>query len=441
MRFAMGKKKVSKGPPDSSQPGQAVFPIMRVAMPACRKAAPKLVNISLTRVRLTSEASGRVVKGFMEYDLDSMPRTLDGRDPLFSLFIVFTPVEAGAHALSVVSEGRSIRHERIEVPAPDPSVPPQKSDAASPKQTGPAAWAPLRFVVPATHFSTTALLDRNRTRLFITGPSGSRIEGEVESNSKIGQCSVYIVFVPKEPGHTRILLLCDDKPVMEQTMEIPLPGELRGPPGWRESVEATRAAREAWSAKADKVEATAKRLGYEDVSDAAKQGDFKAVVELVNAGASIHWGARGAVGAAVSAGHLNIVKYLVDSGADISRVSHVEDSVGQTLALGAAAAGHVGVLRYLVEQGASLTNSAGALLTYEAAERVSLPSRGVVSPLSSHPTPLPFTNPGASRSVAILSGREGVRPEPNNQERIDASVHLCDGGTLGYFTVALLQGS
>ncbi|RLN82851.1 hypothetical protein BBJ28_00019344 [Nothophytophthora sp. Chile5] len=84
--------------------------------------------------------------------------------------------------------------------------------------------------------------------------------------------------------------------------------------------------------------------------EAARAGEIEKVKELVNRGENVNAKSNGgtAVMLASQNGHLEVVKYLVDAGADIEAVY----DEGETALMQAAGKGHLDVVQYLVDAGA-----------------------------------------------------------------------------------------
>jgi len=79
---------------------------------------------------------------------------------------------------------------------------------------------------------------------------------------------------------------------------------------------------------------------YEKLIDAAKNGHLDVVKHLVENGADVHAAGDEALGWAAESGHLDVVKYLIENGADV----HADDDY----VLGwASRNGHLDVVKYL----------------------------------------------------------------------------------------------
>ena len=94
-------------------------------------------------------------------------------------------------------------------------------------------------------------------------------------------------------------------------------------------------------------------MGQTALGIAATAGHVDMVKYLVEIGAKVNtvdkW-VKTALGIAASAGHVDMVKYLVENGAEMNAV----DENGQTALRMAASAGHVDIMKYFVENGADV---------------------------------------------------------------------------------------
>lgn len=93
---------------------------------------------------------------------------------------------------------------------------------------------------------------------------------------------------------------------------------------------------------------------------AVKNGDLDVVKGLVDSGADVTASNNYAVKLAAMGNHLPIVRYLVESGADINdddndKWDYPDWPVGSTAVAWAAAHGYLEIVRYLVESGADIT--------------------------------------------------------------------------------------
>ena len=103
---------------------------------------------------------------------------------------------------------------------------------------------------------------------------------------------------------------------------------------------------------------------------AARQGDLSAVARLVDAGAAVGWRDKDgwtALHGAARKGHRDIVRYLVEHGADVEAT--VRGGPGGATALHLSAFyGHLELVKYLVARGANLAArerlSGGTVLYY-----------------------------------------------------------------------------
>ena len=107
-------------------------------------------------------------------------------------------------------------------------------------------------------------------------------------------------------------------------------------------------------------------LVYSSIHEAVDMGNLDDVIRHLNRGVAVNaWSDEKAPKAgftplmiAAARGHLHIVKYLIDNGADINALSYNDDHV--TPLILAAGSGHLDVVRYLVKKGADV-NKRGSI--------------------------------------------------------------------------------
>ncbi len=105
-------------------------------------------------------------------------------------------------------------------------------------------------------------------------------------------------------------------------------------------------------------------ISYADIVEYAEKGDLKAVQQCINKGIDVD--TRGdddfkgtALMWSAGMGHLDIVKYLLDKGADINK----KDELGDTALMWASYGGKLNVIKYLISKGVDINvkNNDGAL--------------------------------------------------------------------------------
>jgi uncharacterized protein len=83
---------------------------------------------------------------------------------------------------------------------------------------------------------------------------------------------------------------------------------------------------------------------------AAERGDAGVARVLVAHGASLHYAKRSVLATAAESGHLEVVRLLLDAGAEVNRESEAEE--GRTALMAAALEDRIEVVRFLLERGA-----------------------------------------------------------------------------------------